>query len=333
MKKKNILLVLCLVACHIVTAQTITAIGTVHDQNGNPLHFAFVQDKQYKYAVYTDSLGGFTLTVNPTSRLMVDCYGFKDTTVNVANQTNFQIVLHALTTIEAQKDGVVAQSNVNRFSNQAALSQNAMGQTVIATGQGTMFPSFSIKEQTEGRRYLYGNWVHGYVISAGDSLIQNSKFWFNYDKMGGGLLLSQDRNSAIEVNRDQIKSFTLYDQSNMSVTYENVPLIDKVHYVEVISSGKKYKIYRTLKTKFVKADYTTNGISSSGNNFDSFQDSHEYYVLNLQNNALEKLELKKKSIKNDFANEPEKVNKYIADHSSDSIDESYLSNLGSYMNE
>jgi hypothetical protein len=329
MKRTNILLVLFLFAYHFASAQTITATGTVSDPNGNPLHFAFVQDKQYKYATYTDSLGGFSLTVNPTSKLIINCYGFKDTLINIANQTNLHITLHPVANLA--ETNVAKGKDVDRFANESSL--NSPGQQALATTQGSMFPQFSIKEQTQGNRYLFTAWVHGYVVTSADSLVQNSKYWFNYDKMGGGLLLSQDKNSAIEVNKEQVKSFTLYNNNNVPFTFEKVPTIDPSHYVEVLASGSKYKIYRTLKTKFTKADYSTNGISSTGNNFDSYEDTHEYYLLNLQNNALEKLELKKKSIKNNFANEPEKINKYISDHSSDSIDDSYLASLGSYMNE
>jgi CarboxypepD_reg-like domain len=338
MKKIFSICLFVLAIAQVAAAQTITVNGTVKDNQGNFLHFAFIQDKQFKYATYTDSVGNFTLTANSTSALAISCYGFKDTLVDVNNKTNFDLVLYPKqgeVAIEAPHENTdISKRTVLNDALSASTGEvgSRTGGGINVSG-GASFPSFNPKEATEGSRYLFTSWVHGYVVNSKDSIVQNPHFFFNYDKMGGGLLLSQDKVSAIEVDRAPIKSFTLYDEHNIPRTFENMPDVDPKHYVEVLSSGKKYKIYRTLKTKFEKADFTTNGISSSGNNFDSYQDTYEYYVLNLQNNSREKLDLKKKSIKNDFANEPEKVNKYITDHSSDSIDESYLSNLGSYMNE
>jgi hypothetical protein len=55
-------------------------------------------------------------------------------------------------------------------------------------------------------------------------------------------------------------------------------------------------------------------------------------VVDVQNNQQLKLSLKKKSIKEDFANEAAKVNKYLSDNGG-SINDAYLSKLGAYMNQ
>ena len=336
MKKMFSICLLALSVVQFAAAQTtITVKGTVKDAAGNFLHFAFVQDKQYKYAAYTDSVGAFSLSVVPTSTLLINCQGFNDTTVDINNKTNFDIVLSQKTG-QAAVQSPTENTDISKravLQGQLGSSNSSVGNTAFNLSGGAMFPSFSHKDATEGSRYLYSGWMHGYVLTSDDKIVQNPNFYFNYDKMNGGLLLSQDKSSAIEVDRGTVKSFTIIDDHGVAHNFENMTDVDPRHYVEVLSSGKKYKIYRTIKTKFEKADYVTNGISSSGNNFDSYNDSYEYFVLNLQNNAREKLDLKKKSIKNDFASEPEKVNKFLNDHSSDTIDDFYLSNLGSYMNE
>ncbi|HAL81934.1 MAG TPA: hypothetical protein DCO83_06625, partial [Mucilaginibacter sp.] len=95
--------------------------------------------------------------------------------------------------------------------------------------------------------------------------------------------------------------------------------------------GKKYKIYKLVKTDFVKSNYSTNGITSQGNNYDEYVNSGDYYVLNIGSNQLQKFALRKKVIKLAFAAEADKINKFLTDNSAD-IDDAYLSKLGDYMN-
>ncbi|WP_157682297.1 peptidase associated/transthyretin-like domain-containing protein [Mucilaginibacter mallensis] len=338
MKKIFSILLLVVSIAQFATAQTITVTGTVKNNLGDILHYAFVQDKQLKYATYTDSLGNFSVSAGPQSKLAISCYGYKDTLVNVDNSAHFDIVLYPKSGEAIASTPTVAAGGTE-MSKRASLEEAFSPSTNNANGAGynltagATFPSFSHKDATEGSRYLLSAWSHGYVVNAQDSIIQNHTFYFNYDKMGGGLLLSQDKKSAIEVDKGLVKSFTLVDGANVSYTFERMPDVDPTHYVQILSTGKKYKIFRTVKTKFVKADYTTNGIASTGNNYDSYQDSYEYYVLDLHNNSRQKLDLKKKSIKADFAADADKVNKFLTDHSDDTIDETYLASLGSYMNE
>ena len=47
---------------------------------------------------------------------------------------------------------------------------------------------------------------------------------------------------------------------------------------------------------------------------------------------MKKFTLKRKSLKESFAKDAEKVNKYLSDHSGD-INDAYLSNLGDAMNQ
>ena len=149
--------------------------------------------------------------------------------------------------------------------------------------------------------------------------------------MGGGLLLTKDQHEAIEIYRETIKSFTLFDALNQRYTFTTVPEIDKSHYVQVISSGNNYKIYKLTKTKFEAANYVSDGVASSGNNFDSYVDEGVYYVLDVKTNQLQPLALKKKALKQVFASQADKLNKFMAANSGD-IDDAYLVDLGDYMN-
>jgi len=161
---------------------------------------------------------------------------------------------------------------------------------------GSLLPVFSHKEETKGSRYLFNEWAHGSVVNADNSAFNNSGYLYNYDKMEGGLLMTGDKQSAIEVDKAQIKSFTVYIDKDKPFVFENVPPVDNAHFVQVISAGTKFKIYKLTKTKFVKANYHTDGLVSSGNPYDEYVDEDSYFLLTA-GNEMKKLNLKKKSVK------------------------------------
>src|ERR1700761_8465320 len=53
---------------------------------------------------------------------------------------------------------------------------------------------------------------------------------------------------------------------------------------------------RAVNTKFLKADFQTNGITSSGNNYDSYVDDATYYAVK-SGGQPQKFTLKRKAIK------------------------------------
>lgn len=338
MKKFNLLALLLLLTGKLVFAQDFAVTGNVKDTQGDPLHFAFVQDGE-KHSIYTDTLGNFTLQTSANATLRINCAGYRDTTIAVDNKNSIAVIMNLA--------GNVGNSNqaaaVANTANNQAMKESLAGQINLAQGsfnapaqfdaaRGANLPTFTPKEETQGSRYLIKGWAHGFVINAKGETVQNPGFLFAYDKIGGGLLLTKDKASAIEIDRDMVKSFTLYDNLNNPYTFEQVPQIDKAHYIELIASGNKYKIYKTIKTTFTKANYSTDGVMSTGNNYDEYVDEYTYYVYDVQTNSVQKVALKKKALKDVFAKDNTKVNSFISDHSADQIDDTYLASLGSYLN-
>ncbi len=74
----------------------------------------------------------------------------------------------------------------------------------------------------------------------------------------------------------------------------------------------------------------SDGVVATGNNFDSYQDVGTYYLLNEKTHQLQQFGLKKKAIKQLFANQANKVDKFMSDNYDD-IDDGYLTRLGEYM--
>jgi len=320
MRRFFLMWLLVIITLHIAKAQTGTASGSVKDGKGNPLHFVFVGDEQYKEAVYSDSSGNFTIMVHPDSKLQFELAGYKDTTVSIGKNQDLQVVLRS-------------------FGN--STSNNSLNTKSTLSGSADIQHSNDVdllrlpgheKGKVRGNRYLFDNFVHGFIISSTDVLLHDPAYTFDYDKLSGALLLTKDKNSVEEISFDHTKSFILYDNKDNRFVFEKVPAIDNAHYVQVLASGKRYKIYKLIKTKFVKADYVNSGLIAHGTDYDEYIDGADYYVLDLQSGHPQKLLLKKKSIKENFAEEADKVNKFLSDNSGN-MDDTYLSKLGDYMNQ
>jgi hypothetical protein len=321
MKKFLLICLLFVTASQLTKAQNTTATGSVKDDKGSPLHNVFVADMQYKTATFSDSLGNFTIAVHPDSKLQLQLAGYESASVTVANNASPQVVL--------KSTGAASPQPV--LSAQAIAQGTGNGDAANLAGGGTLAPGHQ-KGATHGNRYLLDNFAHGYIINASDELVYKPNFLLDYDKMDGAILQADANKTMTQLSYDQIKSFTLFSDKDVLMTFEKAPAIDPSHYVQVIASGKKYKIYKLIKTKFVKSDYVNTGVASHGNDYDEFIDDADYYFLDVQANQPKKLSLKKKSIKENFAKDADKVNKYLSDNSGD-IDDVYLSKLGDYMNQ
>jgi hypothetical protein len=375
----------------VARAQSVLVSGTVKTSQGDLLRYAFVREIQGKSGVYTDSLGNFTLAVNPNAMLRVSCLAYRDTVFKVSGNGNITILLKPAVIITASNDRTISDAGATQINKQQladrilnntpvngennvpannsrtaiipAISNNpasdgttklpslvgmkgytfidgvaaAMGDKVPdrkdndAITQGDAIVAFSHREATQGSRYFFKNFVQGYVINAQDSLVQDPVFQLDYDKIGGNLLLTKDRRTVIAVYNEKVKSFTLFDALNQPYSFTLVPAIDKTHYVQVIADGNNYKIYKAVKTTFVASNYSTNGLTSTGNNYDEYQDEYTYYLLNVKANQVQKISLKKKALKLAFAADETKADSYFKTNDSD-IDDNYLAALGDYMN-
>jgi hypothetical protein len=209
---------------------------------------------------------------------------------------------------------------------------NSLSTTGITSGAGMAY-NLTNKEDTKGSRYLFDTWVKGSVTDAKGNTVNTDNYTFNYDKIGGALLLSQDKQTAIAADKDHVKGFVVYDKSDNPLAFEYVSAIDATHYSQVLATGAKYKVYKLITTKFVKSDYKNDGISSSGNKYDEYVDEPKYYVVDAKTGQPQKIALKSKAIKQAFATDADKVKTFFDEHKSDDVDEAFLSKLGAYLNQ
>ncbi len=222
MKKIFSIFLILFVAVQIVKAQSTDITGSVKDEQGNPLHFVFIQDSQSKKVMFTDSVGNFTMWVNPGTQLHFALSGHSDATVNVdKSPTNLQVVLKASGQAESSTSvaaHIITTEPVGTSpKNETDMSTLANGSTISAIKHQ--------KDATHGNRYLFDAFAHGYVINSQNTLVYNENYRFDYDKIGGVLLLTEDNNNVTQVPDAQITSFTLFSNQDQLVTFAQVAAI------------------------------------------------------------------------------------------------------------
>lgn len=202
-----------------------------------------------------------------------------------------------------------------------------------ASGAQRTGVEFHTKDATVGSAYMSKNWTKGSVTNLNDTVISNPTFLFNYNKMSGALLVTQDQNTYIELNSNGYKAFTLVDELGVEHRYVRVPGIGAVASAEEIASGPNYTLYKYTKTKFKKADFVTDGLTERGNNYDEYVDENEYYVVNNKDKSapVTKIGSKKKTIKDAFGADANKVDQYVAQHKGD-LNAAYYKDLADYLN-
>ena len=310
----------------ISSAQNITINGTVKSDQGYPVHYAFI--KSDNVATYSDSAGHFTLSANPSSKIAINCNGYTDTQADVT--ANLQVIL--------KTDPSAVLNKVPTPQSDAGLLLAAFNNEHPGDGINTGktiggLAVFTTTKETVGHRFLFKQWVHGYMVKTNGDIIQTPPMLFNYDKIKGDLYITEDMKNVNLIDKSTIKSFVFFDAHNQPYSFERVLGISNDMYSQLISTGSKYKIYKLTTTKFIASNYQTNGISSTGNAYDEFVDDNVYYVFNLKSGSFEQVALKKKALKDAFADNSAKFTTFASDHADDKIDESYLIGLGDAMNE
>jgi hypothetical protein len=295
----------------VATAQNNIVKGSVQGEGGKLLHYVLVGDNKYNNVAFTDSVGDFTIAAHPDSKLLFQVDGYRDTLIDAsAISQNPQVSLVPMVKLPIETIG--------------------LGMPTIITGDGNVAV---VRRNTalEGSRYLFETFVPGYFTYSAGKKFYNKRCLFNYEKMSGFVLLTVDKRSVREVDRDQIKSFSLYDKTDQRYDFEQVPEVDKFHYLQVLASGPKYKIYKFIKTSFIASGVAHTASGDRGQDYDQYLDEAEYYVLNVQTNQLQKIALKKKALKDAFQKENDKVNKFMSENNG-SLNDAFLGKLGTVVN-
>jgi hypothetical protein len=187
--------------------------------------------------------------------------------------------------------------------------------------------NFNIK----GTRLLFDNWVRGAVIKNNGEEINGDKYYFNFDKITNNLLVTIDKQQIIEVYKDSIQSFRFKEHGTL-YAFEKFPAIERFRFVQILlKDDEKYSLFKSLHTRFIGSDYQTNGLTETGNPYDEYVDSYKYFIV--YKGDVRPVELKFSSIKKALKENSSLAKDYYANHISDEIDESYLSDIVQYVNQ
>lgn len=194
---------------------------------------------------------------------------------------------------------------------------------------GNGLPTFLIKENTKGNRYLFDKWVKGSVLGTNGVVYSGSNMLLNYDKIAKKLFLKAD-STIIQLSSGDIAGFTLIDQD--SIHFERLKnSTDLNFYQPVYKNEKGYSLYKLLETKFKKADYQTNGIIESGNKYDEYVDTEDFFIVTPKQELL-KIIFKKKVIGKVLENESSKVDAFFSQHKGEAVDQNFVKQLLEYLN-
>jgi hypothetical protein len=189
-----------------------------------------------------------------------------------------------------------------------------------------LLPHHINKDKAVGSPYLTKTWVTGYIELESNHHIPDSNNYvlLNYDKIQSVIYLTNGVDKIWFYPIDSIKSFELFD-INKAYDFEKIPWISsKFFLIPIIKSAKGYSLYKRLITNFYWADYSTDGYSSKGRNFDEFDDTYIYYMTYPGNTRYRKLTLKENSIRRDLKEESTLVKEFFGQHGDDMNEQSLL---------
>jgi hypothetical protein len=299
--------------------QTILVSGTVNNQAGQPVAFAFIKDVKHNYATYSDSTGNFHLKADPSSSLVVLAPKYKNEVVAIGNNPRVKIILEITSgAVGDNGDVKVAEDGTKKF---------LMNRQLLSTYNGGNF-STTIKtgfdqEPTRGSRYLFDSWVPAFGVNKNDTLLADPGTLYNYDKLNGNLLLTTDQKSTSMIPKTEVKSFTLFDGKAHPHTFISAPEVNNKPFVEILVNSPKVKIYKKMETKLMPADFHTDGVIDVGHRYDEYVDASRYYVVK-DGGKPQSFSLKKKAIKEAFGSD---ADKFLADQGSREVDDDYLRDL------
>jgi hypothetical protein len=352
-----------------IYAQTISIRGQIKDPTGNPVIFASIKIKGTSQGTNSDTLGFFHMRVDSRNSIIISAIGFADTTVLIGNRTDLNILL--LPKVKSMKEVVVSGTNTNTelpspeeitreqiiasafnnylkgamFSNGIYVSSayNPATNTIVRTlingfgalntiNSGAMLPVVEHKEDTRGSRYLLNRFAKGIIVDQNNNFITDSTNLLNYDKVDGKLMIAQDPMNYLDVDKEKVIAFG-FSLQDSSYVFLQVPILSKTSYFLLVANGPKYSVYKSVRTKFVKSTYVSNGLTESGNNYDEYVDNESYYWIDQKNNTAGPLEMKKKAIKEAFSMEKVKTDLYFSMHKFDDINDLFIRNFVIYLNQ
>lgn len=244
----------------------------------------------------------------------------------------FANVVSIFTLLSAQVPGQSAirgaQGNFSQYLNKTLV------ESTTKPGTANVINAFNNEENTIGKRFLFDEWVEGdSVIDKKGNPVNTTAFIFNFDKLTGNLLATQDKINNMLVASTGIQSFILKSRGKKYFFTQVNAISPDLFFLELMKSDAHYSLYKRFVTKYIAANYRNDGITETGNNYNEYKDDNEYYIIDAATKAVQTVSLKSKAIKSLFTVQKEKVDSYFKQHSAEEIDEKFLTGLVTYLNQ
>ncbi len=212
------------------------------------------------------------------------------------------------------------------------LTQTMMKKIDASATKEGVINTFNNTENTKGTRFLFDIWVSGdSVFDTRGNYINTTSFLFNLDKMSGNLLVTQDKINIMSVAPTGINSFMLKNNPNLYL-FEHVKAIDSTRFFLALEKNDAgYSLYKQFAVKFTAANFRSDGVIQTGNDYNEYKDESQYYIVGKSSAA--QISFKPKSIKAALEKDKEKVDTYFRQHKGDTIDEAFLISLTRYLNQ
>lgn len=225
-----------------------------------------------------------------------------------------------------------AQSSPAAMSINNAI-QDLSRQTGSSLQNGESFVSYhGDREPPKGSRLLFDSWPKGFVLGIYDTVLNNANLFLNYDKITHNLYLTFDGKTIVKVESSQARELHFKTDSGQHIVLTRVDGIDPYNFFQRLSDSagaSYYVLYRVVTTQFHRANLVTDGLVTSGNNYDEYVDNYEYYLVMPGAKEYTPINLKKKSI---IAALGPKAEPAFFRHHKSGIDEAFLIDLVNRLN-
>ena len=179
---------------------------------------------------------------------------------------------------------------------------------------------------------MFSKCIEGTITNSNNEKIQNENYLFNYDKVSQKFIITQDEKTFFAVEDQNVKLYTIYF-AGREMAFMKVPAISDDFYVQLLA-GKEgnYALYKGIKTKLEKANYTSSGLIENGHNYDEFIDEYTYYIVFPDGKTAKPVSLKKNAVKESLSDEKVKVDAYFAANKGTSVNEEFVKGLIKSLN-
>ncbi len=235
---------------------------------------------------------------------------------------SFLVLFAAITPLSAQDSTGAAQTThiANILDN-----YNKLNSYFIAT-------SFRPVENTVGSPYLYDDWGRLWIDSLENKPVKHSVgYEANLDLEKNAIIIRAGGGKAFTPENHDIQAFHLV-KNDVVAHFVNVNMDGRSQFVQLIAPGK-YSLVKATKIRFERANFVDKGVTQVGHNYDEYKREYIYFLLN--NGALTKVSLKKKSFLSAIEKDPAATAaaKKFLDSNSSSFDEKTAAGLVKAINQ